>query len=97
MKVFWRFYVSLLVAWCAFWLIVGGFNAYRQGVASELFIKASRQGDQIGIVAMNGLANMHAELVKTALMVGFFWAVPGFLALATGGLVFGLLNKRASQ
>ena len=94
---FWRTYMSLLAAWSTFWLTVGGFNAYRQGVVSELFIKASRQGDQIGVVAMNDLARMHAELVTTSLMVGFLWAIPGFLALAVGGLVFGFLNKKASQ
>jgi hypothetical protein len=85
---YWALVAATYVGWCSFWLIVGLFAAWRQSIASEFFLAASRTNDLTGMQIGNDSSHYFATWITRALIYGGLWPLPVLVALIVGGLTY---------
>jgi hypothetical protein len=93
MRFYWATVFGGYAAWLAFWLVMGCFAAWRQGVSSDFFIEASRKQDAIGMQVGTGHSQYFGSWISDALMWGGLWPIPVMTSL----VVFGLVFRRLAQ
>ncbi len=95
MRYYWATIFGLWTGWLALWAVVLGYNAWRQSGATDFFLKASADSDQLGMQVGNQLSRDASDWIETALIYGVGWSIPTIVGLVVAGFVFKRIAKVA--